>query len=306
MNKSDFLHALANLVSLGITSPRDAYPMLKRWRRLKREMNAYVEFGADAGLKYVSDLALLEETEPTIYVSFHFGTYIACVSALAQRFPGRKCYWLISTESRSQEHILLPIAQKAGIDLEFLSGSTTMIRGLRRALSEGAFIFVLIDLPWGINQIRDRTFPVRGGTLQAKSQLFKLARHLNVRPRLIVAEYDETRDITRVVDKGFCTQEEAFAQLAIYLEKQPYLWERLDQCHRMAEFEPTGGYIAFMAKGEHFLFAVDSKKIFRLPATLRRQVRILKTALAEGEQDHAATISQQIRLATHHDMRTVL
>jgi hypothetical protein len=306
MNKLDFVHATANAICLARSDTGAALRQAAKWSRFKRSMDRCAEKGSVRGLQWTDGIEADITPAATLYMSFHYGAYLCCVGALARRFPNKRIYWIISTESRRQESILLPIAADSGVDLAFLSGGASMLRGLYRAIAEQAVIFVLIDLPWGINDIRDRRFAVPGGVLQAKSQLFKLCERAGLTPQLLVADYAEDEGLTTVRHHGPCSQDAAFAVLAAYLGRNMYLWERLNECHTMAEFDKTGAFITFATPGGKFLMEVDSRKMFRLPPGLRTYLSDFRRYRRMGDDAASSAILDKLRLATGRDIRAIL
>src|SRR5471032_2960211 len=169
MHKITNVSVLSNIIRLGITNPMRAYSTLRRWRRMQNVTKGVLKARNVEAIDWAADADLPRDAKDRLFMSFHYGLWYMTLAAMAQATGCRRVYCLVGKIDPSYSDRMAAMAQAAGIEIVLVPGGIAMLRGVRQARAEGALIFVLIDVPWGVADEPDLSFSFLGGEIEAKS-----------------------------------------------------------------------------------------------------------------------------------------
>jgi hypothetical protein len=299
MHKVTNVSVLSNIVRLGIEDERAAYATLRQWRRMQALTQDVLKRRSAQHLPWRLQGELPADKTGRLFMSFHYGLWYLVLAALTQgrqgaHYDGPPVYCLISKPHPAYSDRLGAMALAAGIRVEFVPGGIAMVRGVRRAQAEGALLFVLIDVPWGIRSESDLRYPFLGGRIEAKSALFTFAERVGLTPHLLVADFDAPTGESRIVDHGVQNQAACFDLLQRYVGAKPWLWDRLVDLHKYVERPGAVRYLPFRLDGHYYLTEMHSLRIFRVARSLYGEVRLAKRLLASSEPELGARLLKEI------------
>jgi hypothetical protein len=169
MHKITNVSVLSNIVRLGITDRTRAFSTLRRWRRVQNVTKRVLESRSATGIAWTAADPLPSEPGDRLFMSFHYGLWYMTLAALAEATGCRRVYCLIGKPDPTYSDRMTAIARASSIEVVLVTGGVSMLRGVRQALAEGALLFVLIDVPWGLGGEPDRSYPFLGGRIEARS-----------------------------------------------------------------------------------------------------------------------------------------
>lgn len=306
MHKITNVSVLSNIVRLGVTNRTRAYATLRRWRRMQSVTQQVLKARNVDRVRWVDDEAVPTQAKDRIFMSFHYGLWYMTLAAMAKATQCRKVYCLVGQLDPSYTDRMSAIAQAAGIEIVLVPGGIAMLRGVKQARAEGALIFVLIDVPWGLSDEPDQRFPFMGGHIDARSALFTFAQRAGLQPHLLVADYDEARHTTVVRSHAVQSQAECFEHLERYVGRKPWLWERLIDMHKYVSIahEQTP-HLPFKLAQDYFVADMDSLKVSRVNRSLYEQVLQAQQLTLQGQSSHAHSLLKAIHANTALDVRSV-
>ena len=300
MHKTTNVAVLSNILRLGIEEPADAFSVLRKWRRTQNVTKDVLIKRSANHLKWELHGKLPDNMGDHLFVSFHYGLWYFALAALHAHAPDRRIYCLISRQDDNHAQRLLEIARAAQIEIVFIQGGVSMVRGALKAKAEGAILFVLIDVPWGLSSETDRQFPLMNGDIQAKSALFKFAERLQLQPRLLVTDFDERTRVTHVIDHGTCDQDQCFRIFDQCVSEKPHLWDRLFDVHKYYAARNTPDrYFPFRLDGSYYVINMASMRTYRVTRRFFEDSRQLKNLVEQGIRDEADKLRRDIHARTN-------
>jgi hypothetical protein len=305
MHKLTNVSVLSNIVRLGISEPHQAFTVLRKWQRVQHLSQRMVREGSASHLRWQFDGRLPDDMRGRLFMSFHYGLWFLVLGALTQGRPGQRVFALISRADDGYTERMSAIARAAGIDLVLVPGGISMLRGVRRAQAEGAILFVLIDVPWGLTHEADLRFPFMGGQIEAKSALFTLAERVGLQPHLLVADFDEATQCTQIIDHGCQDQARCFELLEQCVAAKPWLWERLFDIHKYVHLPASQRYLPFRLGGDFYLAEMQALRVFRVNRVMYDQVHRMKRLIAHGDRDGSEQLVRELHEKTSLGITTV-
>jgi hypothetical protein len=238
-------------------------------------------------------------------MSFHYGLWYMTLAALAEATQCRRVYCLVGQTDAAHTERMTAIARAAGIEVIIVTGGIAMLRGVRQARAEGALLFVLVDVPWGISGEPDQRFPFLGGHIEAKSALFTFAQRAGLEPHLLVADYEEEMQTTRVVSHPLESQAHCFSLLERYVGAKPWLWERLYDIHQYVTLGGKQAHLPFRLGREFYVADMGSLKVSRVNRPLYERMLQARRLASDGCAADAATLLKDVHERTALDIRSV-
>jgi hypothetical protein len=188
MHKITNINVLANIVRLGVTNQTEAYSVLRRWRRAQSVTQKVLKLRNVDHVRWNDDGGVPSQPTDRLFMSFHYGLWYMTLAAMAKATKCTRVYCLVGQLDPSYTDRLAAVARAAGIDIILVPGGIAMLRGVKQARAEGALIFVLVDVPWGLSGEPDQRFPFCGGYIEAKSALFTFAQMDGLQTHLLFAD----------------------------------------------------------------------------------------------------------------------
>ncbi|MGN6530094.1 MAG: hypothetical protein ACTHL8_27185 [Burkholderiaceae bacterium] len=304
MHKITNASALANLTRLGVDRPRDAWSALRRWRRMHNATKRVLQARHVRDVRWSAEPGLPSSPQGRLFMSFHYGLWYMTLAALAEATGCRKVYCLVGQTHPSYTDRMAAMARSAGIEIVVVPGGLAMLRGVRQARAEGALIFVLIDVPWGVSDEPDLRLPFLGGHIEAKSALFTFAARAGLAPHLVVADADD-EGATFVRHHAIADQAEAFRLLERYVGAKPWLWERLVDLHQYVDIPRDPVHLPFRIGANHFLANMSDLRVARVNPALYDRVLQARKLAANGYREQARNILDDLHARTSLDIRAV-
>jgi hypothetical protein len=305
MHKVTNVSVLANIVRLGATDRTHAYSTLRRWRRVQNVTKRVLKERSTQDLRWSGDAALPTVAGDRLFMSFHYGLWYMSLAAMAQATGCHRVYCLVGEIHPSYNDRMAAMARAAGIEIVLVPGGIAMLRGVRKARAEGALIFVLIDVPWGLTGEPDRRFAFCGGEIEAKSALFTFAERAGLQPHLLVADYDEAERSTFVRSHEVQSQAECFELLERYVAAKPWLWERLVDVHKFSSLSGTRPHLPFKVANDFYVADMANLKVARVNRSLYERMLDAKRMANLGRAAEAASLLEQIHVHTALAVRSV-
>jgi hypothetical protein len=305
MHKVTNVSVLSNIVRLGATDSPRAYSTLRRWRRIQNVTKQVLKARSTETVRWTADAGLPTEPGDRLFMSFHYGLWYMSLAAMAQATGCHKVYCLVGEIHPSYNDRMAAMARAAGIEIVLVPGGIAMLRGVRKARAEGALIFVLVDVPWGMSGEPDQRFPFCGGQIEAKSALFTFAERAGLHPHLLVADYDETERRTFVRNHEVQSQAECFALLERYVAAKPWLWERLIDVHKFSRSSGDLPHLPFKVANDFYVADMASLKVARVNRPLYERMLEARRLGSQGCAAEAASLLEQIHAHTALAVRSV-
>jgi len=305
MHKVTNVSVLSNIVRMGAADGTRAYSTLRRWRRIQNLTKRVLQQFSTRELRWAGDAALPKQVGDHLFMSFHYGLWYLSLAAMAQATGCHRVYCLVGEIHPSYNDRMAAMARAAGIEIVLVPGGVAMLRGVRKARAEGALIFVLIDVPWGLSGEPDRRFPFFGGHIEAKSALFTFAERAGLQPHLLVADYDEVERSTFVRSHAVQSQAECFELLQRYVAEKPWLWERLVDVHKFSSLTGERPHLPFKVANDFYVANMANLKVARINRTLYERMLEAKRLALQGLAADAASLLDQIHASTTLAVRSV-
>jgi hypothetical protein len=305
MHKVTNVSVLSNIVRLGAADSRGAYSTLRRWRRVQNMTTQVLRSRSTENVRWSADAALPAQAGDRLFMSFHYGLWYMSLAAMAQATGCHRVYCLVGEIHPSYNDRMAAMARAAGIEIVLVPGGIAMLRGVRKARAEGALIFVLVDVPWGLTGEPDQRFPFFGGHIDAKSALFTFAERAGLQPHLLVADYDEAERSTFVRSHAVKSQAECFALLERYVADKPWLWERLIDVHKFSTLAGDRPHLPFKVANDFYVADMANLKVARVNRTLYERMLDAKRLAGLGLAAEAASLLEQIHAHTALAVRSV-
>lgn len=305
MHKVTNLSVLANLLRLGLAQGEDAFALLRRWRRTQNISKRVLLQRHTRDIRWDADASLPADPRDCLFMSFHYGLWYMSLAAMARASGCQRVYCLVGQIDPSYEDRMAAIARAAGIEIVLVSGGTAMLRGVRQARAEGALLFVLVDVPWGVSGEPDRRYPFCAGDIAARSGLFAFAERAGLKPQLLVADYDEAQRHTQIRHHAIQTQAECFALLQDYVQRKPWLWDRLIDVHKYSQQQTPARHLPFRLAQDFYLADTSTLGITRINRPLYEQLQAHRR-LRRSDATGAHALLEQIHARTALDIHAVL
>lgn len=305
MHKVTNVSVLSNIVRLGVTDRSHAFSTLRRWRRVQNVTKQVLKARNTDSVRWVGDPTLPTQPNDRLFMSFHYGLWYMSLAAMAQATQCHRVYCLVGEIHPSYNDRMAAMAKAAGIEIVLVPGGIAMLRGVRQARAEGALIFVLVDVPWGISGEPDQHFPFLGGRIDAKSALFTFAQRAGLQPHLLVADYDEAERSTFIRNHLVSSQAECFELLERYVAAKPWLWERLVDIHKFSTLPGTRPHLPFKVANDFYVADMADLKVSRVNRTLYERMLESKRLASIGRAADAASLLEQIHASTALAVRSV-
>jgi hypothetical protein len=305
MHKVTNVSVLSNIVRLGATDRTHAYSTLRRWRRVQNVTKRVLKERSTQDLRWSGDAALPTVAGDRLFMSFHYGLWYMSLAAMAQATGCHRVYCLVGEIHPSYNDRMAAMARAAGIEIVLVPGGIAMLRGVRKARAEGALIFVLVDVPWGLSGEPDQRFPFFGGHIEAKSALFTFAERAGLQPHLLVADYDEAERSTFVRSHPVQSQAECFELLQRYVAHKPWLWERLIDIHKFSTLAGERPHLPFKVANDFYVADMANLKVSRVNRTFYERMLEAKRLVSQGFAAEAASLLEQIHASTTLAVRSV-
>jgi hypothetical protein len=256
-------------------------------------------------VRWVGDPALPTQAGDRLFMSFHYGLWYMSLAAMARATGCHTVYCLVGEIHPSYNDRMAAMARAAGIEIVLVPGGIAMLRGVRRARAEGALLFVLVDVPWGLTGEPDHRFPFRGGTIDAKSALFTFAERAGLQPHLLVADYDEAEKSTLVRSHPLSSQAECFALLDRYVADKPWLWERLVDMHKYVAIPGEPAHLPFRLSNEYYVADMGTLEVSRVNRPLYDRMLEARRLASDGAKASAASLLKDLHARTSLEVRSV-
>lgn len=305
MHKVTNVSVLSNIVRLGVTDRLRAYSTLRRWRRVQSITKQVLQARSTAAVRWTSDDTLPAEAGDRLFMSFHYGLWYMTLAAMAKASGCHRVYCLVGQIDPSYNDRMAAMARAAGIEIVLVSGGIAMLRGVRQARAEGALIFVLVDVPWGISGEPDQRFPFFDGHIDARSALFTFAERAGLKPHLLVADYDDAERATRIRSHAIESQAECFELLHRYVADKPWLWERLTDVHKYSALSGARPHLPFKVANDFYVADMSNLKVARVNRSLYERMLEARRLMSQGLADDAAALLEQIHASSNLAVRSV-
>lgn len=305
MHKVTNVSVLSNIVRLGNPDRTRAYSTLRRWRRIQNMTKRVLQSRSTHDVRWVGDAALPTQAGDRLFMSFHYGLWYMSLAAMAQATGCQRVYCLVGEIDPSYNDRMAAMARAAGIEIVLVPGGIAMLRGVRKARAEGALIFVLVDVPWGLSGEPDQRFPFFSGHIEAKSALFTFAERAGLQPHLLVADYDEAERTTFVRSHEVQSQAECFALLQRYVADKPWLWERLVDIHKFSTLAGERPHLPFKVANDFYVADMANLKVSRVNRSLYERMLEARQLASQGLAADAASLLEQIHASTTLAVRSV-
>ena len=305
MHKVTNVSVLSNIVRLGVTDKLRAYSTLRRWRRVQSITRQVLQARSTDAVRWTGDATLPTEAGDRLFMSFHYGLWYMTLAAMAKATGRNRVYCLVGQIDPSYNDRMAAMARAAGIEIVLVSGGISMLRGVRQARAEGALIFVLVDVPWGISGEPDQHFPFFGGHIDARSALFTFAERAGLKPHLLVADYDEAERATHIRGHAIESQAECFELLQRYVADKPWLWERLTDIHKYSVLSGDRPHLPFKVANDFYVADMANLKVSRVNRPLYERMLEAKRLVSQGLVADAAALLEQIHASTALAVRSV-
>lgn len=305
MHKITNLSVLSNIARLGFATPRRAYSTLRRWRRTQNATKRVLQACNVESVRWRADPGLPSAPGDRIFMSFHYGLWYMTLAALAEATGCRRVYCLVGQTHPEYTGRMATMARAAGIEITVVPGGIAMLRGVRQARAEGALIFVLVDVPWGLADEPDLRFSFLGGEIEAKSALFKFAERAGLAPHLVVADHDAATDTTIVRHHAIASQAECFELLERYVDEKPWLWERLTDMHKYVRLPSRPAHLPFRLANDFYVANLQDLKVARVNKPMYDALLRARDLTTQGARDQAVSLLKDIHAATTLDIQSV-
>jgi hypothetical protein len=305
MHKVTNVSVLSNIVRLGVTDRLHAYATLRRWRRVQSITRQVLQARSTAAVRWSSDETLPTSAGDRLFMSFHYGLWYMTLAAMAQATGCHRVYCLVGEIHPSYNDRMAAMARAAGIEIVLVSGGIAMLRGVRQARAEGALIFVLVDVPWGLGGEPDRQFPFFDGHIDARSALFTFAERAGLKPHLLVADYDECERATHIRSHAIASQSECFELLHRYVAGKPWLWERLTDVHKYSALSGDRPHLPFKMANDFYVADMANLQVARVNRSLYERMLEARRLVSQGLADEAAALLEQIHASSSLAVRSV-
>jgi hypothetical protein len=305
MHKVTNVSVLSNIVRLGTTDATRAYSTLRRWRRIQNVTKRVLQQRSTHDVRWSGDEALPTQAGDRLFMSFHYGLWYMSLAAMAKATGCHRVYCLVGEIHPSYNYRMAAMARAAGIEIVLVPGGIAMLRGVRKARAEGALIFVLVDVPWGLSGEPDQRFPFFGGHIEAKSALFTFAERAGLQPHLLVADYDEAERSTFVRSHPVQSQAECFELLQRYVAHKPWLWERLIDIHKFSTLAGERPHLPFKVANDFYVADMANLKVSRVNRRFYERMLEAKRLVSQGFAAEAASLLEQIHASTTLAVRSV-
>ena len=305
MHKITNVSVLSNITRLGITNPMRAYSTLRRWRRMQNVTKGVLRARNVDAIDWTADAGLPADPADHLFMSFHYGLWYMTLAALAKATGRHRVYCLVGKIDPSYSDRMAAMARAAGIEIVLVPGGIAMLRGVRQARAEGALIFVLVDVPWGLTDEADRHFPFMGGFIEAKSALFTFAERAGLKPHLLVADHDGATHTTVIRNHAVQSQAHCFELLDRYVRAKPWLWERLIDMHKYVSTAVEPLHLPFRLAQDFFVARMGDLKVTRVNKSLYELMLRARKVASAGYSAQADSILKDIHATTTMDVRSV-
>jgi len=305
MHKATNVSVLSNIVRLGVTDRSRAFSTLRRWRRMQNVTKQVLKARNTDSVRWVGDASLPTQPTDRLFMSFHYGLWYMSLAAMAKATQCNRVYCLVGEIHPSYNGRMAEMARAAGIEIVLVSGGLSMLRGVRQARAEGALIFVLVDVPWGMGGEPDQHFPFLGGHIDARSALFTFAERAGLQPHLLVADYDEAERSTFVRSHEVQSQAECFELLERYVADKPWLWDRLVDIHKYSTLPGERPHLPFKLANDFYVADMADLKVSRVSRSLYEGMLESKRLASLGQAADAASLLEQIHASTALAVRSV-
>lgn len=305
MHKVTNVSVLSNIVRLGVSDRQHAYSTLRRWRRIQNVTKQVLQARTTDSVHWTADEGLPTQPHDRLFMSFHYGLWYMNLAAMARATGCHKVYCLVGEIHPSYNDRMAAMARAAGIEIVLVSGGIAMLRGVRQARAEGALMFVLVDVPWGMGGEPDQRFPFLGGHIDARSALFTFAERAGLQPHLLVADYDEAHRRTVIRNHELRSQSECFTLLERYVSDKPWLWDRLMDIHKYSSHAGDRPHLPFKVANDFYVADMASLQVSRVNRSLYDQMLESRRLSTLGRSADAASLLEQIHASTNLAVRSV-
>lgn len=297
--------ARANFERLGI--PRQQLlSTLLQWARYQRAIGRIAaERNLDAFPCDYPRMAV--QPRRFLYMSCHYGIYAHTVGAVARGSQGHRVCVLVGEQSQQQSELLRAIADRHGCRLDFVQGGFKLLKGARQCLNDGIPLFMLVDVPWGMTDPPDGTFPFLGGTIRTRSVYFRLCGALGLEPYFLLADADRGLAHSTVRDFGPCDQAGLFRLFAEAVADKPFLWDRWFDCHKFTSPERAfSGFLAFRAAGGSYVLDTNAMQLFEVASAQLRLLKVVKAAECQPDSRDKHALKEQLKLSFGRQLEAFL
>jgi len=305
MHKVTNVSVLSNIVRLGVTDRQHAYSTLRRWRRIQNVTKQVLQARTTDSVDWTADEGLPAQPHDRLFMSFHYGLWYMNLAAMAKATGCHKVYCLVGEIHPSYNDRMAAMARAAGIEIVLVSGGIAMLRGVRQARAEGALMFVLVDVPWGMGGAPDQRFPFLSGHIDARSALFTFAERAGLQPHLLVADYDEAQRRTIIRNHELSSQSECFTLLERYVSDKPWLWERLIDIHKYSSQSGERPHLPFKVANDFYVADMANLQVSRVNRSLYEQMLESRRLASLGRSADAASLLEHIHASTNLAVRSV-
>lgn len=198
-----------------------------------------------------------------LVISAHYGFYPALYLALAENSADKRVAAVIGDQPVEQAQALKNLANKNGVDIDFIKGGLGIIRETRNYLQLKRSAVLLLDVPWsGSAAPLDIWYPGPDGDFGSLRNLLRL-------PQLIDPHYKQcfVNEVGGhyLFEYSTGSDDGVFNFLTEKLQNEPQFYERLDSFERYFRFSclPNGGVI-FPIGLNTFFMSVIGRRIWDL------------------------------------------